>query len=167
MNRGNCRMDIFRKPGDFAAFVTILEEGRKRVKIGILAYCLMSNHLVLWPRKAGNLSTFVQWISSTHVRRWREHRANVGNLYQGRFKASRCSPTRACWVCLGTCKPIRCGPGWCSACRGLAMVEPWRRRRRGRTAPATGLWQFARPRRAVDRDRRLRFCLCDFAPLRE
>ena len=28
MNRGNCRVDIFRKPGDFAAFVTILEEGR-------------------------------------------------------------------------------------------------------------------------------------------
>jgi hypothetical protein len=25
MNRGNCRMDVFQKPGDFAAFVTILE----------------------------------------------------------------------------------------------------------------------------------------------
>jgi hypothetical protein len=30
--------------GDFAAFVTILEEGRQRVKMRILAYCLMSNH---------------------------------------------------------------------------------------------------------------------------
>jgi REP element-mobilizing transposase RayT len=91
MNRGNCRMDVFQKPGDFAAFVTILEEGRQRVKMRILAYCLMNNHwhIVLWPRKAGDLSKFVQWISSTHVRRWREHRANVGqgHLYQGRFKA--------------------------------------------------------------------------------
>ena len=30
--------------GDFAAFVTILEEGRQRVKLPILAYCLMCNH---------------------------------------------------------------------------------------------------------------------------
>jgi putative transposase len=58
MNRGNCRMDIFRKPGDFAAFVTILEEGRQRIKMRILGSCLMSNHwhLVLWPRKTGDLS---------------------------------------------------------------------------------------------------------------
>ena len=34
-------MDVFQEPGDFAAFVTILEEGRERVKMRILAYCLM------------------------------------------------------------------------------------------------------------------------------
>jgi hypothetical protein len=28
MNRGNCRMDVFQKPCDFAAIATILEEGR-------------------------------------------------------------------------------------------------------------------------------------------
>jgi putative transposase len=100
MNRGNCRMDVFQMPGDSAAFVTILEEGRQRVKMRILAYCLMSNHwhIVLWPRKAGDLSNLVQWISSTHVRRWREHRSNVGEGHlstrvcpersrTGRFKA--------------------------------------------------------------------------------
>jgi hypothetical protein len=36
MNRGNCRMDFFQRPGDFAAFVTVLEEGRQRVKMRIL-----------------------------------------------------------------------------------------------------------------------------------
>ena len=42
-------------------------------------------HRVLWPRKAGDLSKFVLWISSTRVRRRREHRANVGegHLFQG------------------------------------------------------------------------------------
>ena len=126
MNRGNCRMDVFQKPGDFAAFVTILEEGRQRVKMRILAYCLMNNHwhIVLWPRKAGDLSKFVQWISSTHVRRWRDHRANVGegHLYQslpwvesnGRAsRRSRCSPTRICLVFLGTWKQTHYEPGWC------------------------------------------------------
>ena len=29
LNRGNCRMDIFHKPGDFAAFVKLLEEARQ------------------------------------------------------------------------------------------------------------------------------------------
>jgi putative transposase len=57
----------------------------------ILAYCLMSNHwhLIFWPRRAEDLSKFMQWISTTHVRRWREHRQKVGegHLYQGRFKS--------------------------------------------------------------------------------
>jgi len=91
LNRGNCRMDIFSKPGDYAAFIKILEEGRRRTDMRVLAYCLMSNHwhLVLWPRRAGDLSRFMQWISTTHVRRWREHRKKVGegHLYQGRFKS--------------------------------------------------------------------------------
>jgi DNA-binding transcriptional regulator YiaG/REP element-mobilizing transposase RayT len=69
LNRGNCRMDIFGKRGDFAAFIKILEEGRQRTGMRILAYCLMSNHwhLVLWPRRAEDLSRFMQWISTTHA----------------------------------------------------------------------------------------------------
>ena len=91
MNRGNCGMSIFEKPGDFAAFVSLLEESRQRANIRLLSYCLMTTHwhLALWPSEAKDLSAFVQWLSSTHVRRWREHRRSVGegHLYQGRFKA--------------------------------------------------------------------------------
>jgi REP-associated tyrosine transposase len=91
MNRGNCRMEIFQKPADFAAFIALLEEARRRIGMRILGYCLMHNHwhLVLWPRDDGDLSKFMAWLSSTHVRRWRAHRSNVGegHLYQGRFKS--------------------------------------------------------------------------------
>ena len=91
LNRGNCRMDIFAKPADFQAFVALLEEGRRRHSMRILGYCLMRNHwhLVLWPRSGRDLSKFVGWISTTHVRRWREHRGSTGegHLYQGRFKS--------------------------------------------------------------------------------
>lgn len=90
MNRGNCRMDIFRKPSDYLAFLELLEEGRRRTGMRILAFCLMPNHwhMVLWPKRDEDLSAFVRWVSTTHVRRWREHRNNVGegHLYQGRFK---------------------------------------------------------------------------------
>ena len=90
LNRGNCRMDVFEKPKDYAAFIKLLEEGRRRFDMRVLGYCLMRNHwhLVLWPRRAAQLSRFMQWVSTTHVRRW-EHRANTGegHLYQGRFKS--------------------------------------------------------------------------------
>ena len=91
LNRGNGRMGIFRKSGDFEAFIKLLEEGRKRVGMRILGYCLMDNHwhLVLWPRRARDLPNFMAWLSTTHVRRWREHRENagMGHLYQGRYKS--------------------------------------------------------------------------------
>ena len=84
-------MDIFAGEGDFAAFIKLLEEGRRRTGMRILGYCLMDNHwhLVLWPRRGPDLSRFMQWVGTTHVRRWREHRRNVGegHLYQGRFKS--------------------------------------------------------------------------------
>src|SRR6266480_6226189 len=91
LNRGNGRMRIFQKNGDFEAFIKLLEEGRKRVGMRILGYCLMDNHwhLVLWPRKGKDLSRFLAWVCTTHVRRWREHRENrdAGHLYQGRYKS--------------------------------------------------------------------------------
>jgi putative transposase len=91
INRGNCKMNLFEKDGDFSAFLKVLEEGRRRHGMRLLGYCLMSNHwhLVLWPRGDKDLSQFMQWVSTTHVRRWREHRSNVGegHLYQGRFKS--------------------------------------------------------------------------------
>ncbi len=90
LNRGNCRMDIFTKAGDFQLFLKLLEEGRRRHSMRILGYCLMDNHwhLVLWPRHGRDLSKFIGWVSTTHVRRWRAHRdsAGEGHLYQGRFK---------------------------------------------------------------------------------
>ncbi|MCC7408341.1 MAG: transposase [Phycisphaeraceae bacterium] len=91
LNRGNCRMSIFDKPADYLAFLKLMEEGRQRVGARILAYCLMPNHwhIVLWPRRAEDLSDYFRWVSTTHVRRWRAHRktAGEGHLYQGRFKS--------------------------------------------------------------------------------
>ena len=83
-------MTIFNKAGDFEAFVKLLEEGRRRVGMRILGYCLMDNHwhLVLWPRRGKDLSSFVAWVCTTHVRRWREHSGGgEGHLYQGRYKS--------------------------------------------------------------------------------
>src|SRR5438093_11323792 len=91
LNRGNCRMRIFTKSGDFASFVKLLEEGWRLNRMRILGYCLMHNHwhLMLWPRGDKDLAKFMGWIGTTHVRRWRQHRhsGGAGHLYRGRDRS--------------------------------------------------------------------------------
>ncbi|MDB4778378.1 transposase, partial [bacterium] len=54
-----------------------------------LAFCLMPNHfhLVLWPREDGDLSRWMQWLMTSHVRRYHRHYQSSGHVWQGRFKA--------------------------------------------------------------------------------
>lgn len=56
-----------------------------------LAYCVMPNHwhLVLWPRRRGELSQFMAWLTLTHTQRWHAWHGTTGTgpLYQGRFKS--------------------------------------------------------------------------------
>jgi putative transposase len=92
LNRANGRLPIFHKADDYAAFENILGEALERVPgIRLLTYCLMPNHwhLVLWPRRDGELSNFVHWLTLTHTQRWHAHYKDVGagHLYQGRFKS--------------------------------------------------------------------------------
>jgi putative transposase len=91
LNRGVGRRTLFHKPEDYAAFERVLAEAHQRVPIRILAWCLMPNHwhLVLWPRREGELSAFMQWLTHTHTQRWHAHyhSSGTGHLYQGRFKS--------------------------------------------------------------------------------
>jgi putative transposase len=91
LNRANARMAIFDDDGDYAAFEKILGQAVARFETRLLAYCLMPNHwhLVVWPRKDGELSGLVGWLTLTHTQRWHAHRrsAGSGHVYQGRFKS--------------------------------------------------------------------------------
>jgi REP-associated tyrosine transposase len=71
LNRANARMPIFDKLEDYGAFERILHEAVQRVRMRLLAYCVMPNHwhLVLWPRENGDLSKFVGWLTLTHTQR--------------------------------------------------------------------------------------------------
>ncbi len=91
LNRAVRRMQIFRAPRDYEAFQETLAEAKERMPMRILAWCLVPNHwhLVLWPRRDGELSEFMRWLTVTHTQRWHatHHTAGSGPLYQGRFKS--------------------------------------------------------------------------------
>jgi putative transposase len=89
LNRGNARQTVFHKDGDYAAFFKLLREASERTPVRLLAYCLMPNHfhLAAWPVGDGDLSTFMAWLLTAHVRRYHKHHHSSGHVWQGRFKA--------------------------------------------------------------------------------
>ena len=82
---------MFEDDADYAAFEKVLRQATDRSSMRLLAYCLMPNHwhLVLRPRRDGDLSRFVGWLTLTHTQRWHAHRhdAGTGHVYQGRYKS--------------------------------------------------------------------------------
>ena len=91
LNRRVGRLPLFEKPADYAAFEKILAKAQASSRIRIAADCLMPNHwhLLLWPRRDGELSDVLRWITVTHTQRWHAHHdtAGTGPVYQGRFKS--------------------------------------------------------------------------------
>jgi len=89
INRGNARQTVFHKDEDYLAFLKLLADANERLPMRLLAHCLMPNHfhLVLWPYEDGDLSRWMQWLLTAHVRRYHRHYGTSGHVWQGRFKA--------------------------------------------------------------------------------
>jgi len=91
LNRGVVRMQIFDQHEDYAAFERVVEVSIRLAPIRICAFCWMPNHwhFLLWPRRDGDLSRFMQRMANTHTQRWQRAKGTVGygHLYQGRFKS--------------------------------------------------------------------------------
>ena len=91
MNRSVERRTIFHKPGDYWAFIDVLQEAADKGWVLVHGYCVMPNHwhLVLCALIDGGISKFMQWLTNTHVRRYRIAHQSVGqgHLYKDRYKA--------------------------------------------------------------------------------
>jgi putative transposase len=89
LNRGNGRSRVFHDDADFRAFLDLLAAACQRVSMRVPGFCLMPNHfhLVLWPREDGDLSRFMQWLLTSHVRRHHRRHRGSGHVWQGRLKA--------------------------------------------------------------------------------
>jgi len=59
------------------------------IEMPVFGYCLMPNHfhLVVRPREDGDLSRWMQWLFTAHVRRYHKHYQSSGTIWQEPFKA--------------------------------------------------------------------------------
>ena len=89
INRGNARAEVFHDSDDYQAFLKLLPESLEERPMRVIAYCLMPNHfhLLVRPREDGELSRWMQWVLTTHVRRYHRAYQTSGHVWQGRFKA--------------------------------------------------------------------------------
>jgi putative transposase len=91
INRANGRATLFNKEADYGHFESLLLEGIELIGMRILAYCIMPNHwhLALYPVRDGDMSEFMRWITTTHVRQHRTQTKTIGHghLYQGTYKS--------------------------------------------------------------------------------
>ena len=91
LNRSVGKMKMFRRDGDYEAFLRVIAEAQERHPTRLLSFCVMPTHwhFVVWPRADGELTNFVRWLTHTHAMRWRasRHTLGYGHLYQGRFKS--------------------------------------------------------------------------------
>lgn len=126
LNRGNARAQVFHDDGDYRAFVDLIGTACERLPMRVLAYCLMPNHfhLVLRPHGDGDLSRWMQWLLTAHVRRHHRRYGTTGHIWQGRFKAF---PTQDDGHLLAVLRYVERNPlraGLVPPVRGMALVEP-------------------------------------------
>jgi putative transposase len=89
INRGNGKQVIFNKRQDYKAFLELIKVAKARYDIKIFAYCLMPTHfhMLILPVCAGKVSKWMQWLMTSHVRRYHQHYGSSGHIWQGRFKS--------------------------------------------------------------------------------
>lgn len=91
VSTGRQSRGIFRTDADYEEFEQVLKEAHLRFEPRLLAYCCLPNrwHLVVVPRKDGDLSKYMAWLVMTHSARWhaKPRREQTGGLYEPRFKS--------------------------------------------------------------------------------
>jgi putative transposase len=88
INRGNNRQTVFRKAGDFQAFLEALADLKERKPFHLFGYCLLNNHFHLLIRPLETtISRIVQSLLVSHTQRYHKHYRSGGHVWQGRFKS--------------------------------------------------------------------------------
>ena len=156
LNRGNARRTVFHKDGDFAAFIKLLRQAGERADMRLLAYCLMPNHfhLAVWQRRDGDLSDYMMWLLTAHVRRYPPalplQRPRLAGPLSGLRHSGRRAPAERAPLHRTQSTAGLLG----RACPGLAVVECGRAMR-WQTAAGSGPcvapgWMAAVRQRAAD-----------------
>ncbi len=89
MSRGHEGRPLFRETFLKEAFLNILADKSRQLKIRILAYCIMDNHyhLVL-ENTSGRLSDLLKRVNSQFAIAYRKRNPGRGSIFQDRFKST-------------------------------------------------------------------------------
>ena len=88
INRGNNRQTVFRKAGDFQAFLDALASLKERKRFDLFGYCLLNNHFHLLIRPLETtISRIVQSLLVSHTQRYHKHYQSGGMCGRGGSKA--------------------------------------------------------------------------------
>ena len=70
INRSNPGTRVFDTPDACRFFLALIDRACRRLPMRLLASCVMLNHfhIVAWPRADGDLSRWMQWLLTAHVR---------------------------------------------------------------------------------------------------
>jgi REP element-mobilizing transposase RayT len=89
MNRGHGRERIFSGEKDKTVFLNMLGMASKRLKIRILAYCLMDNHYhLVIENSSGRMADFFKLLNGEYGIYYRRCHGGSGYVFQGRFKST-------------------------------------------------------------------------------
>lgn len=89
INRSCVPASIFSTDDDYQYFVHAVQRAQEQAQLKLFSVCLMPNHfhLVVRPRRDGDLPCWMQRLTTLHVR-WHHRRFGTrGPLWQGRYKS--------------------------------------------------------------------------------
>ena len=143
VNRGNRKGLIFRCDADYRGFLAAMAAAAERTVVRLSCFALMPNHfhLILWPYKGAEISTYMQILMNAHLRDIlpRHNLRGLGHLYQARYRPH---PIHNDLHFLNVCRYVESNARraglveraelwpWCSlSCHGPApdihLVSPW------------------------------------------
>ena len=100
--RGHDRQSVFMQPDDYEYYLTNLAEIKQDLRVRLLGYCLMTNHvhlIVVPDAEASNVSKLMRVLAGRQTRRINKVLNRTGTLWEGRFKASLIDTDRYLLTC--------------------------------------------------------------------
>lgn len=85
--RGNARQNIFSTEADRVTYLELLREYARLYGLGVLGYCLMSNHvhLIAVPHTPEALWQTLKQAHGRYATYWNARQSSSGHVWQGRF----------------------------------------------------------------------------------
>jgi len=89
VQRGNDRLDCFRRDGDYMLYLLHLRELADKLSCEVHAYCLMTNHvhLLLTPSSGDACAVLMRNLGQRYVSRFNRSYQRTGTLWEGRFRS--------------------------------------------------------------------------------